>query len=164
MIKPRITTIPEKKFIGQHMTMSFAGNRTFDLWHRFMLRRKEIQNNIGIELYSIEIYPPSFFYPFDPAAEFEKWAAVEVENFKAVPEEMDMMISPTGLYAVFIHKGPASRGAETYGFIFNSWLPGSEYLLDGRPHFAVMGEKYKKDDPASEEELWIPVTSNNHFN
>jgi AraC family transcriptional regulator len=61
------------------------------------------------------------------------------------------------MYAVFIHKGPASKGPETYNYIFGTWLPGSDYILDSRPHFALMGEKYKNDDPASEEEIWIPV-------
>ena len=46
---------------------------------------------------------------------------------------------------------------KTYGFIFNDWLPSSKYVLDTRPHFAVMGSKYRNNDPDSEEELWIPV-------
>jgi len=29
--------------------------------------------------------------------------------------------------------------------------------LDNRPHFEVLGEKYKNGDPESEEEIWIPV-------
>ena len=36
-------------------------------------------------------------------------------------------------------------------------MPASEYILDKRPHFEILGEKYKNDDPASEEEVWIPV-------
>jgi hypothetical protein len=31
--------------------------------------------------------------------------------------------------------------------------------LNKRPHFAKMGEKYKNEDPDSEEELWIPIKS-----
>ena len=112
---------------------------------------------MGIELYSIEVYPPSFFDPFDPEAEFEKWAALEVSDFKVVPEGMETLISPHGLYASFIHRGPASDGPITYGYIFRTWLPASAYQLDTRPHFAVMGEKYKKDQPDSEEDIWIPI-------
>jgi AraC family transcriptional regulator len=40
---------------------------------------------------------------------------------------------------------------------FSTWLPDSEYRLDVRPHFEVLGEKYKNDDPESEEEIWIPI-------
>ncbi len=100
---------------------------------------------------------PGFFDNFNPDKEFEKWAAVEVEDFNGVPDEMETLKTPGGLYAVFLHKGPARKGVETYQYIFRTWLPNSTYLLDNRPHFAVMGIKYKKDSPDSEEELWIPV-------
>lgn len=26
-----------------------------------------------------------------------------------------------------------------------------------QPHFEVLGEKYKDNDPTSEEEIWIPI-------
>jgi AraC family transcriptional regulator len=29
--------------------------------------------------------------------------------------------------------------------------------MDGRPYFALMGEKYKGEQPDSEEEFWVPV-------
>ena len=121
-----------------------------------MPRRKEIQQSVGTELYSIEIYPSTYFTNFSLAKEFEKWAAVEVSDF-TVPNELETLICPKGLYAVFIHKGPASEGPKTYQYILMNWLPSSGYQVDLRPHFAVMGEKYKREDPSSEEELWIPV-------
>ncbi len=153
----RIISIPEKKFIGKKMQMSFSENKTFQLWNSFMPRRMEIKNSVSTELYSIEIYDPLFFKNFNPENEFEKWAALEVADFNFIPTEMQTIVTPPGNYAVFIHKGPASEGAKTYKFIFGSWLPDSDYELDDRPHFAVMGEKYKDNDPDSEEELWIPI-------
>ncbi len=65
-MKPRIEIMPEKKFIGKRIKMSFANNKTFELWRNFMSHRKEIKNVIGIELYSIEIYDPLFFNNFNP--------------------------------------------------------------------------------------------------
>lgn len=154
----RIETISEKKFIGIHKTMSFADNYTFELWSSFMPRRKEISNAVGSELYSIEIYNnPFFFEYFNPTNEFEKWAAVEVADYNTIPKDMTKLIAPAGLYAVFLHKGPASEGPTTYNYIFRTWLPESVYILDDRPHFAVMGNKYKNNDPDSEEEIWIPI-------
>ena len=70
---------------------------------------------------------------------------------------METLTLKGGLYAVFLYRGVASKGEEMYRYIFGTWLPGSDFLLDNRPHFAVMGDKYKKEDPASEEELWIPI-------
>jgi AraC family transcriptional regulator len=156
-MEPGIITLPEKKFVGKRISMAFADNRTMALWKGFMPKRKTIRNSLGTELYSIEVYPPLFFDDFNPAAVFEKWAAVEVSDFQTVPDDMETLVSPEGLYAVFIHKGPASAGPKTYRYIFETWLPGSGYVLEHRPHFAIMGEKYKNDDPGSEEEIWIPV-------
>ncbi|TSD67035.1 GyrI-like domain-containing protein [Inquilinus sp. KBS0705] len=156
-MQPRIETLAGKKFIGKHISMCFADNKTFELWRSFMPRRKEIADTVGTNLYSIEVYPPLFFNAFNPKATFEKWAAVEVTALDNIPEGMDSITLPAGMYAVFIHKGRASDGPATYSYIFNNWLPHSNYVLDDRPHFAVMGDKYKNDDPLSEEELWIPV-------
>lgn len=88
--------------------------------------------------------------------EFDKWAAVEAGPEAAIPEGMESL-STSGLYAVFIHRGPASQGPSSYQYIFGEWMPASAYEVDQRLHMAVMGEKYKNEDPASEEELWIPV-------
>jgi len=156
-MEPRIELLAEKKLIGMRVQMSFANNKTTGLWSGFMPRRKEIKNNTGTELYSAELYPPTFFYEFNPVAEFEKWAAIEVTDFEMIPEGMETIIFPAGLYAVFLHKGPASKGPDTYRYIFETWLPGSNFDLDQRPHFAVMGEKYKQNNEDSEEEIWIPV-------
>jgi AraC family transcriptional regulator len=156
-MQPRIEMLEEKKLVGKRILMSFSNNKTKELWQGFMPRRGEIKNNIGSELYSIEVYPLLFFDNFNPNTEFDKWATVEVTDFKMVPEDMETITLPHGLYAVFIHKGPASEGPKTYQYIFETWLPASEFLLDNRPHFAKMGEKYKKEDLSSEEEIWIPI-------
>lgn len=158
----KVIEVAQKLFLGMSKDMSFANNTTPDLWRAFMPRRKEIQNVIGIELYSGEVYPNNFFISFNPSTPFQKWAAVEVENFDQVPARMETLISPAGLYAVFNYKGTNAGAAEFYRKIFTEWLPASAYQLDARPHWAVMGTKYKNNDPDSEEEIWIPVKLNNN--
>ena len=156
-MEPSIETMPEKKFIGKRIRMSFSDNKTRELWHTFMPRRREIKNYIGLELYSIEVYEPLYFNNFNPGREFEKWAAIEVTDFANVPADMETLTTQQGPYAVFPHKGAASMGPETYQYIFGTWLPHSDYILDNRPHFAIMVGKYKNEDPDSEEEVWIPI-------
>ena len=156
-MKPRIETLAEKKLVGKRMIMSFSDNKTGELWGSFMPRRKEIQNNVGIELYSMQIYAPLFFNNFNPDTAFEKWAAIEVTNFDTVPNEMETFTLTSGLYAVFQYKGAANEAAGTFQYILGTWLPNSEYTLDSRPHFEILGEKYKNNDPDSEEEIWIPI-------
>lgn len=158
-MKPGIITIIPKRLIGMRMKMSLSVNRTGELWHSFMQRRKEIQNTIGNDLYSMQVYDPLYFADFNPDTEFEKWAAIEVSDFNEIPSEMESCILPGGLYAVFLHKGGASTGPRTFQYIFGTWLPDSGFALDNRPHFEILGKKYKHDDPDSEEEIWIPVKS-----
>lgn len=155
---PEIKQLEETKLVGKRVKTSFANNRTFELWQNFMPAKDKIKNIVANDLYSVDIYDDTeFFTSFNPNKEFEKWAAVEVSDFKIVPENMEKLVIPTGLYAVFAYKGKASEAAETYQYILGKWIPNSDYKLDNRPHFAMMGEKYKNEDPDSEEELWFPV-------
>jgi AraC family transcriptional regulator len=153
----RLETIEEKTLIGMHLKMSLAQNKTRELWQGFMPRRNEIQHKVRSDLYSMQLLPPSYFKHFDPSAEFIKWAAVEVAKVDAVPDGMETFTLPRGLYAVFLHKGPASAGALSFQYIFGTWLPASGYELEDRPHYELLGEKYKHEDPSSEEEIWIPI-------
>jgi len=157
-MEPDIRILPEKMLIGKRMTMNLAENKTSELWRSFMPRRKEIRNCQTSDLFSMQVYDQTLdFGDFNESTRFEKWAAVEVTDFESIPKDMESYIMPEGLYAVFIHKGAAAEGARTFSYIFGTWLPNSDYLLDNRPHFEILGEKYKNDDPASEEEVWIPV-------
>ena len=155
---PSIQTIPSKKLIGKHITMSFADNKTFKLWSNFMLQRKLIANAVDPQhMYSLQLYGKDFYTNFSPTRDFEKWAAVEVSDFDIVPEEMDTLIIPAGQYAVFHYKGSHNNGHDVFSYIFGEWLPVSGYELDDRPHFEILGPKYKNGDPDSEEEIWIPI-------
>jgi len=155
-MEPRIVNLKEKKLVGKKVTMSIADNKVKELWSGFIPRRKEITNNLTNDFISLSVYNPSYFLDFKPTNEFEKWAAVEVSDFTNVPNGLEKLTLTEGLYAVFEYKG-SSSDISIFQYIFGVWLPKSEYLLDNRPHFEVLGEKYKNDDPNSEEEIWIPL-------
>ena len=53
-----------------------------------------------------------------------------------------------------------SRVSKTFQYIFGTWMPDSGYKWDNRPQFEILGEKYKNNDPSSEEEIWIPIKPN----
>lgn len=153
----KIELIPIKKLAGKRIRTSLAKNETRKLWMSFMALRKNTRS-LNKNLYSIEIYHSSDdFKNFNPDTEFEKWAAVEVKNFTNIPEGLETLVIPAGLYAVFIHRGPSAMFHKTAEFIFNEWLPTSDYVLDDRPHFEVMDENYRPDDPEATEQVWIPV-------
>jgi AraC family transcriptional regulator len=125
-----------------------------------MIQKKEIINALSADLYSIQVYDRALdFKNFNPSIEFEKWAAIEVSDFSHIPQNMETFILPAGPHAVFLHKGAAVEFHKTFQFIFNEWLPNSNYRTDYRPHFELLGTKYKNNSPDSQEEVWIPVKS-----
>lgn len=156
-LTPLIKHFDEGKFVGKRLTMSYSYNRTAELWSSFMPRRKEISNAKGSLLYSVQRYGCGFYEEFDPDRIFEKWAVAEVPDFSQVPEGMETLTIPAGTYAVFVYRGRPGDAAGFFRSIFGEWLPASGWKLALRPHFEVIGERYKHDDPESEEEVWIPV-------
>lgn len=155
---PRIETLEEKKLLGFKTLTSFAQDKTTELWRAFMPRRREIINASNTDLYSLQVYSVNHSFSFfDPEVVFEKWALAEVHSFDQLPEGMETFVLPRGLYAVFPYKGNMQGAAAFFGRIFIEWLPQSGYMTDHRPHFEILGEKYKNGDPDSEEEIWIPI-------
>lgn len=152
----RIQLSQEKKLIGKKLIMSFSSYKISELWKAFMSDRAKITNSVSGDLISMAIYSQDFFKNIDPLKEFEKWAMAEVSDFESIPAGMETFLLESGLYAVFNYKG-SGNDQRIYDHIFKIWLPDSGYLLDDRPHFEVLGSKYKNNDINSEEEIWIPV-------
>jgi AraC family transcriptional regulator len=155
-LQPKIEAVSEKKLVGKRLSMSFAEYRVADLWKSFMPRRKEISNNITNDLISLVVYKSSHFENFKPTNNFEKWATVEVASFDNVLNGMEKFVLPGGLYAVFSYRG-LNTDHSIFQYILETWLPSSAYVLDDRPHFEILGDKYRNNDPTSEEEICIPI-------
>ena len=154
---PEIATLPEKKLAGVRVPMSVAADRTPQLWRSFMPRRKEITNNPHVVLFSVRVYnTPMLLDPFDASQLFDKWAALEIFDERSLPDGFERLILPAGEYAVFQYKG-SSSDPRIFQYIFGQWLPNSPYMLDHRPQFELLGERYVNNSPDSEEEIWIPI-------
>ena len=155
---PRIEVLTEKKLVGKSMNMTLSQNRTPELWKSFMTDRKMIKNTITTDLYSMQIYNKALdFKNFNPFTQFTKWASIEISDFNQIPPNFEAYLLKGGLYAVFIHKGLASDFHKTFEYIYQKWLPNSIYEIDQREHFEILSDKYKNNDPNSEEEVWIPI-------
>ena len=156
--EPQIIELPAFTLVGKRLSMSVANNRTAELWKSFMPQRKHILSTVDEVFYSLEVYDSlDFFTNFDPTRTYEKWAAMAVTQVDQLPEGMEPLTVPAGGYAVFAYKGRSSEGAATYRYIYSEWLPQSGYQLDNRPHFARMDERYRNNDPNSEEDIYIPI-------
>ncbi len=69
---------------------------------------------------------------------------------------MESLVIPAEEYAIFHYKG-LNTDVRIFEYIHGEWLPDSMYALDHRPHFEVLGDKYRNGDPNSEENIYIPI-------
>ena len=156
--QPQIIELSETRLIGSRVRISFVNDRTSELWRGFRAIRPTVAGRIGGETYSVKVYNASYsFSPFDPVAEFDKWAAVAVSEESGVPDGFEELIIPAGKYAEFTHTGPASTAPQTFGYIFGEWLPTSGFELDLRPHFEILPEGYDPFSEEATERVLIPI-------
>ena len=151
---PSIITLSETLLVGKYIEMSLQQDQTAALWGSFGPFIKTISNRLDTNRYSLQEYPAHYFDQFNPALTFKKWALVAVKDHTSVPEACEKFTLPGGIYAVFHHKG---NDMQIFQYIYSNWLPSSGFKLDQRPHFELLGEKYKNGDPASEEDIYIPI-------
>ena len=160
MEQPQIIDFPKIRLVGSRLRMSFVDDRSSELWRGFRAMRPTIAGRIGTESYSVKVYDASYsFSRFDPAAEFDKWAAVAVGDDAGVPDGLELLVIPAGKYAEFLHVGPAMAAPRTFGYIFGEWLPASGFELDLRPHFEILPEGYDPFDESATERVLIPIRS-----
>jgi AraC family transcriptional regulator len=159
-MQPKIEVVDAKKLVGFSKRMSLAEDSTAEVWRRLMPRRSEIVNRATTSYISMRIYSKPAMTVEETLAlttEFDKWAAIEVTDWSAVPEGMQRHSLSPGRYAVFVHRGPASEFAATMRFIFGTWLPASAYELDDREHFEVIPEGWNPSSRDAWEEVWVPI-------
>ena len=154
----RIKKLSETRLAGRSIEMSISMDRTRELWSSFMPLLGRIDHRLGTDLYNVQFYSEDFYKNgVDPSRKFVKWAAAAVEEENMVPDGLELLVLPEGLYAVYEHIGPASDFPNTLQFFYGQWLPNSNYRLDHRAHFEILPENYRPDDPEAREEVWIPI-------
>lgn len=152
----RIELIKDRKFVGQSKSMSLIDNFTFELWSSFRPKINQISHRMNNDFISLQEYGGvSYFSNFDLSNIFTKYALVEVHCF--VNDGFDHVTITDTLYAVFLHKGSSEDFPLTMNFILSEWLPTSSYRLVDAPHFEVLDNRYKKENPDSQEEIWVPI-------
>ena len=156
-MEARIETIAEKQLVGHAIEMSLVNNKTQELFSDFIALKKNITNLVSDDVYEVMVYPYNHFKVFNPANTFTKWATIEVSSFDDTPNDMRQLTLQSGLYAVFTYKGLPQDFGVFMQRVFMEWLPQSEYVLDDRPHFNVLGAAYKNNHPDSEEDVYIPI-------
>jgi len=159
--EPKIITVDQKLLVGVSIQTSINESGMPRAWSQLMPKKKEIENSIGSNLYSIQRYDaPNSFKEFTLDTKFTYIAGIEVAAHNQIPSGLEALTLDGGMYAIFTHKGTHAQFRNTTRYIHQEWLPKSKYALDHRNHFEVLGEKYLgQDNPNSEEDVWIPIRS-----
>ncbi len=145
--------------------MSLVNNQTKALFAAFRPRIQEIEGRLQSEIdftYCVQVYPESMtFNNFDPNMQFERWAAVSVNQLAEPPIGMEEYNISGGVYATFSYKGTIVNYKNVAHDFYTKWLPKSGYVVDKREHFEIMGTDYFGPfNPDSKEDIWIPVSRN----
>lgn len=146
--------------VGLSQLTSLAALETGQLWQVFAPRIREVTARADNYRYAVREYPagPAPFR-LEPDTEYREWAAVALTNADdSLPEGLESIRLPGGIYAHCIHRGLPKDFGRTLDYLFRTWLPASGYAVDNtRPHFERMGPDYRLDDPEASEEVFVPV-------
>jgi AraC family transcriptional regulator len=91
------------------------------MWNKFLTRQEEIKHITGDCNYGACFGEPEGV----AEGEFEYVACWEVTDTNNIPEGMVVRQVPAYRYAVFTHKGKLDTLADTYNYIYETWLPQS---------------------------------------
>ncbi len=157
---PEYVEMDEITVVGLSSLISMKCNVIHQLWERFATREKEIKN-IAIHGVALEV---SFDYEtVATEGEAEDWlffdlVGLPVNSTADIPEGMTYKVIPAHMYAKFVHTGPISTIMKTYNYIWEEWLPNSEYEYD----YEACGvewydERFKLEEEDSEFDIYIPI-------
>lgn len=84
--------------------------------------------------------------------------AAEVTSLNEIPIQFTAKILPEQQYLKFYHKGLSNKIGYTYQYIYEKWLPESEYKLPYLYNFEHYGKEHKGPyNKESTSEIYIPV-------
>jgi AraC family transcriptional regulator len=158
-MNPKVRMMSAKVLVGHRMKVTMATDNPVLLWRPFKMKLKDIGNAKPDRFYSVQTFEGVDFSKFDANTEFTKWAAVEVSEAGHVPDGLEVINVPKGLYGTVVHFGTAADFPKTTDFMYREWLPHSKYELDNRPHLTIMPSDHRPDDPNAVELVCVPVKS-----
>jgi AraC family transcriptional regulator len=108
-----VTLIQEEKAIIQEMWVKYS------MEIEKLKKRIQPERYVGYSFWSNDYELDGFFH----------MVAVEMQGLKNIQIPLCMVVIPPCRYLKFIHKGPVNTIGMTYKYIFQTFLPKSEYKL-----------------------------------
>ncbi len=153
---PELLKLSERILVG--IAFFFSDNTEInDLskeWGRFMNEVNTIKNQVMPERY----YQVQFWSEKQDLGGMYFFTGIEVSKAQNINPLFVVKSIPAGNYLRFIHKGLANKVGYTYKYIYNQFLPDTDFNLNKSFNFEYYGEKclgpYNEN---SESEIYIPV-------
>jgi AraC family transcriptional regulator len=151
-MKALIVDLPSQKLIGYSTEMSLAENTTKFLWEKAMIQFKK---ELKVEhFYSVQEYPSNYFTNFSPSCKFRKWALADAD-LVGPWSNSELFILPGGTFAKFGIEDRSKAGF-FFKWLYQEWLPNSEYKLREAPHFEVLPRLWLQNVELSEQ-VYVPI-------
>ena len=156
MQTPRFTDYPAFRAVGLRGSYEDMNGADIPaLWDRFNAVAQRIPHAITDRAFGICL-PPS-----KPDGKFDYFAAVAVTEVGALDDQFEVVEVPAQYCAVFTHRISQSNInadlAPLMRFIWEEWLPNSDYDYTGGPDFELYDHRFDIDGPSGEFDIYIPV-------
>ena len=153
---PEIVELPEILLAGITVFVKDDGDGSMvtQSWGHFLNDYQQIKSRIMPErFYQVQYWSANrelgglFFF-----------IGVEVKGVENIPPQFVLKVIPRSRYLHFIHIGFSNKVGYTYKYIYNHYLPNTEYTLTQPFNFEFYGERYKGPyNEESESDIYIPV-------
>lgn len=157
-MKPQFVMRDEFVIAGYRKYTNHGFHVIGESWHELKQHLDCIQRKNAKVMYGFEDYSED--YCADPLA-FYYMAAVEVDKDDKLPAGMYRKILPKAEYAVFTVNGNNANGeiGQAFRYIYNVWLPESEYCIDERilADFEYYDERWDCQSCAAQSDIYIPI-------
>jgi AraC family transcriptional regulator len=155
-VPPELVELPEKILIG--ISFFISDNTPInDLsreWNRFLNEAPTIKNKTSPECY----YQVQYWSEKQELEGLYFFIGTEVIRLEDINPLFVVKTIPKGKYLKFIHKGLANKVGYTYKYIYNQFLPDTDYILNKPFNFEYYGPKcLGPNNEKSESEIYIPI-------
>ena len=155
-MEPKIMTKPGFTMMGLRYFGKNEKGEVSDLWQAF---NQQVAALGGLPYETGEAAIGLCITPENAAPEgaFEYVAGFPVSQVGDIPEGFVVREVPEHTYAVFAHKGDLAGLEKTHEYIYEVWLPQSDYVLASKKDMEYYNEDFKFFAPDSVLYIFIPV-------
>ncbi|WP_069999064.1 AraC family transcriptional regulator [Cellulosilyticum sp. I15G10I2] len=152
---PEVVSLDEIKLVGIPFYYDLSmGNDLMEHWALLMQNLSAIPNVKN----PLEFYQLQFWFPNQDNDSIYFYVAVAVDTLESIPIQLTAKTIPAQAYFKFRHKGLANQVGHTYRYIYEEWLPETDYKLPGHFNFEYYGDEHLGPyNPDSISEIYIPI-------